>query len=231
MIGEVTLEDRRAERDGAEARDVVGRVIGEADHGVRKCLAQFDHRSQANEMRRRRIEIRRVHQRVRNAGAVENLDGFPHALNRVHAGAENDRLAEAGDVFQQRIVVALARSDLVGRHVHAVQPVSRRAREGRADEDHPLRFDVLLQQLLVGFRQRATLHDLVDRHGGVARHHLPGGAAHLVFDDVGLMLDDFDAGASGGIDHLLGDGEAALVIDADFGDDERSDAPARSSFR
>ena len=44
------------------------------------------------------------------------------------------------------------------------------------------------------------------------------------------MLDDFDAGAGRGVHHLLRDGEAALVIDADFGDDERrmrgADPPA-----
>ena len=133
-------------------------------------------------------------------------------------------------MLQQRVVVALAGADLVGRHVHAVQAIRRRARERRADEDHPLRFDVLLQLPLVRFRQRATLHDLVDRHGRVARHDLLGRAAHLVFDDMRLMLDDFDAGASGGVDHLPGDVEAAFVVDADFGNHEwrmgRADLPA-----
>ena len=102
-----------------------------------------------------------------------------------------------------------------------LQPIGRRARERRADEDHALRFDVFLQLALVGFGQRAALHDFVDRNVGIAGHDLPGGAAHLVFDNMRLMLDDLDAGAGGGIDHLFGDVEAAFVIDADLGNDER----------
>ena len=35
------------------------------------------------------------------------------------------------------------------------------------------------------------------------------------------MLDHFDAGALGGIDHLERGLQAAFVVDADLGDDER----------
>ena len=45
--------------------------------------------------------------------------------------------------------------------------------------------------------------------------------AHLVVDDVRLVLDDLDAGARRRVDHLLRDVEAAVVVDADLGDDER----------
>ena len=74
VVGEVALEDRRAERDGAEAGEVVGGVIGQADHRVGKRLAELHHRAQPHQVRRRRIEIGRVQQRVRHAGALEDRD-------------------------------------------------------------------------------------------------------------------------------------------------------------
>ena len=50
---------------------------------------------------------------------------------------------------------------------------------------------------------------------------MPGRPAHLVVDDMGLMLDDFDAGARRRVHHVFGDGELAVVVDADLGDDQR----------
>ena len=66
-IGEVALEDRRAERDGAEAGEVVGRVIRQSDDGVGEGGHQLGHRAEPHQVRRRRVEIRGVHQRVRRA--------------------------------------------------------------------------------------------------------------------------------------------------------------------
>jgi uncharacterized protein (UPF0303 family) len=45
--------------------------------------------------------------------------------------------------------------------------------------------------------------------------------AHLVVDYVGLMLDDLDAGAGRRVHHVFGDGELAVVVDADLSDDQR----------
>jgi hypothetical protein len=50
---------------------------------------------------------------------------------------------------------------------------------------------------------------------------VPCRGAHLVLDDVRLVLHDLDAGARGRVDHLQGHREAPAMIDADFGDDER----------
>ena len=73
---------------------------------------------------------------------------------------------------------------------------------------------------LVVFGKGAALHDLVDRDLRVSGHHLFRSAAHLIIDDVRLMLDDFDPGPFRGVDHFERGLQAAFVVDADLGNDE-----------
>ena len=70
----LALEDRRAERDRAETGEVAGRVIAQADDRIRKGVHQLGHRAEPDEVRRRGVEVRRVHQRVTEEDHPLRLD-------------------------------------------------------------------------------------------------------------------------------------------------------------
>ena len=148
----------------------------------------------------RRVHRGAVHQRVRNARRAQDLDRRRDALNVVHAGAENHRLAETGDVPDERIVVALAGTDLVRRHVHSLEPIGGRARERRRQVDQPASLGVGLQRAARRRSvQRAPRHDVPDALGRVARDHVV--RDHLVVDDVALELHALAPRLGGVVDH------------------------------
>jgi len=106
--------------------------------------------------------------------------------------------------------------------------VGRGAGEGRGEVDHAQRLHQGHEPALLVLGELAALHDFVDGLPGVAGDDLPGLLAHLVLDHVALELDAFAAHAVRVAHHALGLGVVALVIDADFGDDERG--VVRSDF-
>ena len=63
-------------------------------------------------------------------------------------------------------------------------------------------------------------HDFVDGDVSVAGNDMPRCAAHLVFDDVRLVLQNLDTRAGCRVHHLERDREAAAVVDAELGDNE-----------
>jgi hypothetical protein len=60
-----------------------------------------------------------------------------------------------------------------------------------------------------------------DRDIGVGREDRLRLLGHLVFDDVGLVLDHLAARPGGQPHHLFRHGQIAAVVDADVGDDKR----------
>ena len=60
-----------------------------------------------------------------------------------------------------------------------------------------------------------------DRHVGIGREDFLCLVRHLVFDDVGLVLDHFATGTGGQTHHVLGNVQRTAMVDADFGDHQR----------
>src|SRR5262245_13076972 len=80
-----------------------------------------------------RIHTCTVKQRVRNPMAAKDSNGLRDTWDVVHARAEDDLLAIPRNVFDDRIVVTLARADLVSLNIHAVQAVGRCPRKRSAE--------------------------------------------------------------------------------------------------
>ena len=99
-----------------EASVVADGVIAQAENRVGKGRAHFGQGAEPHFLIGGRIHRRAVHERVSNAGTLENGDARPHALDIVHAGAQDHRFAIRCDVLDERVVVALARADFIGQN-------------------------------------------------------------------------------------------------------------------
>ncbi len=158
--------------------------------------------------------------RVFHPGLVQNVDRGANGFNGLHPRRQDHRLALARDVTDQRQVVSLARADLVGRHVLRFQPIRRSARKRRGNPDQPQAFGIALQLGLFLQLQRAAFHHMPDRHIGVRREDRLRLIRHLVFDDMGLMLDHLAARPGRQPHHFLGHAKVATMVDADLGNDQ-----------
>lgn len=191
------------------------------DHRLRKGRAQLRHALQGHDLRRGGIEVCAFEERVVDPRVVK----YPHrgadGLDRLHAGGHDDRLAETGDVADERQVVCLAGADLEGGYADIMQEIGGRAGEGRGEIDHPQPLGIVLERDLVLTAQGIALHHLPDRDIGIGREDGLSLLRHLVFDDVRLMLDAFAARSGGEAHHLPGDGETAAVVDPDLRDHQR----------
>jgi hypothetical protein len=108
-------------------------------------------------------------------GLAQDVDRRCHALQVVHAGAQQDRPAERCDVTDERVVVALARADLVGGEIEVPQAIRRGPGKGRAEPEQPFVLGVRLQVALLSAVERATGHDVPDRLRRVARDDIAAG--------------------------------------------------------
>ncbi len=132
------LQDVRSHRRGRKAHVIADGVVAESDYGVGELVPHRRQRPQADLVVGRGVHRRAVHQGVAHTGAAKRRHSRGDRGQIVHARAQDHRLAEAGDVLDQRVVIALARADLVGADVHRLQPVRRRPRKRGGQIDHPL---------------------------------------------------------------------------------------------
>ena len=195
-------------------------MVAEADDGTGKGLAQLGDALQADDFRWRGVEVGALQQGVVHARSVQRGHGWAHGVDGLHAGAHDDGLAKAGDVADERHVVALARPDLETGHTDVGQKVGSCSRKRGGDVDQPQVFGVFFEGDFVVFGQRAFLHHVPDGFVGVGREDAFGFIGHFVVNEMGLVFDHFTAGQAGGGDHGFGHVQAAAVVDADFGDDQ-----------
>src|SRR5258708_38009897 len=102
-------------------------MITEPEHGIGKLLRKSLYRSQPHAAVRCWIDRRAMKQCERHLGFSQNADRSSNALKVVHAGAKYHRFTVRSDVRDQRIVIALARADLVGLAAHLLQTHGRSA--------------------------------------------------------------------------------------------------------
>jgi len=125
------------------------------------------------------------------------------------AGRQDDRLAEARDVAQQRQMGDVARGDLVGRGAASLEDIGALRIEDRGEEHGAEAACVIEQGRDIVARQFVADETLVIGAG-------PGEEFRRPED---LQLQPVGARAMGGIDQGLGHGEVAAVVVADLGDD------------
>ena len=109
---------------------------GEPDHNVRETFAEsLDHlQVQLVELGRiTRGALQDAKLRIdRHYGAI----GAHHVIHRGAAARDDHRLAELGDMAQQRQIDDISRSDLVSRHIECFEEVRARNIESRGEEGY-----------------------------------------------------------------------------------------------
>src|SRR5579859_484781 len=122
-------------------------------------------------------------------------------------------------MLDERIVIALSGSDLVGRNVQPLQPVCRGPRKWSREIDHSQGLYFALEFRVLLFRERTALHDVPYALFRISRDDIIGN--HLVVNDVRLKLYTLTSDTSRLFDHPHCFIEASLVVDADLGDHQR----------
>ena len=132
---------------------------GEPDHNVRETFAEsLDHlQVQLVELGRiTRGALQDAKLRIdRHYGAI----GAHHVIHRGAAARDDHRLAELGDMAQQRQIDDISRSDLVSRHIECFEEVRARNIESRGEEGYAdlLRMRDQFEMLFRGEFQRLTV--------------------------------------------------------------------------
>lgn len=171
---------------------------------------------------RRRIARRALHDAEVLVDRHDGPERAARVLHRAAAGRNDHRLADAGDLLQERRVRQIARRDLVGGHVDRGEQIRRRRIEGGREEQdanlpgiggqRAILLAVELQRLAmfaVGRRigvlavVRAVVQFLIEQRPVIAL----------------LQLHRVGTGLLGGLEHGHALLQVALVIVADLGDD------------
>ena len=219
-VGIVPFKDRRPQSHACKGHFRADGMVGKPHHRLGKRGFQVGHPLQGHNLGRAGVKVGAFQKRIVDPGGIQNGDRGADGVDRLHARGQDHWLALPCDVADQRQIVSLARADLVGRHIQRFQKVGGGARKRRGNPDHPQRFSIALQLCLFIEGQRTAFHHMPDRHIGIGREDVLGLFRHLVFDDVGLMLDHLAARTRRQPHHILGNGKAAAVVDADLGDDK-----------
>src|SRR6266704_1827715 len=129
----------------------------------------------------------------RRAVTANDLHRLPNRADVVHAGRYDHRLAPARDMVDQRVVIALARSDLEGWHIHRVKAVRRLPRKGGGEVSDALGGTMPLNLAFLRLGQLAALNNVPQLLGGdFARGHI--GRDHFLVGDVALEFYDLGTG-------------------------------------
>ncbi|MNX91149.1 hypothetical protein D3C86_1232210 [compost metagenome] len=119
-------------------------------------------------------------------------------------------------MFEQRIIIAFAGTNLIGWNIKLFQAFGCSTRKRCRDKNHAFAFDVFFEFPLICFVQSATFHDFIDRNRGIARHYLFGSSAHFIFHDMRLVFYYFCARSMCSVYHFFCNGQRTFMIDAYF---------------
>ena len=220
---EVLLDHARAEHVRDERHRDAVLVVGEADDELRVALAVRRDHAELELLDGGRVGRRALQQAELRVDRRHGLDGAVDVLDRRAAGGDDHRLADRGDVAQERRVAEVAGGDLVGRHVELGEQVGARLVERRREEHEAelagarLQLDVgaaiELERLAVRAVRRAEAV-LVVVGAVVERAGVQAPVVAL------LELDRVHARLLREHEQLLRLLDRALVVVADLGDDE-----------
>ena len=198
-------------------------MAGVADHALRELLLVRAQHAQVGLADLRRVGGGALQQHDLVDEARHQLERRAHGLHLGHAGREDERLALARGVLQQREVGEVGRSHLVEGAAHAVEEVHAVLVPARREEEDADLVGVLLHLVPLGLAQLERV--LVLAVGGAERVlvHVRLHQALLGEDALHgalLELDGVAAHVLGHLDQLLGDLHVALVVDAGLADHE-----------
>src|SRR5687768_5071666 len=176
--GEMLFDDAGAEHVGRHRhRDAVV-VAGIANDRARKPLAILADHPEIELLERRRIAGGALQDAELRINRHDRVVGPLHVIDQGAAGRDDDRLAERGDVLEQRRALDVAGRDLERRHVELAEKVRAGDIERGCKEVDPELAGVLLQLAVLG---GAELEKLT---------MLPVGGAKTVFVVVRLVVGD-----------------------------------------
>jgi hypothetical protein len=216
----MTFHHAGAQRHRHRRRHQSDLVAGVADRHFGKFAPQGLDDAQIQFVRLTRIGAGAVHDD--QVLAPQYLHSLMNLFHRGHAGREDDGFAGAAHIAQQVVIGQRGGRNLVGRGVELFHEIHRRFVPDRDQPGDVFRTAIALDFLVLCL----TEFDLaaVLQVGNVS----PGRLAHLLllvgrrtnFRGALLELDRVHAGLDGGVDHRFGNFQVAVVVDADFGDDE-----------
>src|SRR6266704_217761 len=141
-------------------------MVGQADGNSGEGVGEILDAAQPHLCVGRGVHARAVEKGERRAVTANDLHRLPNRADVVHAGRYDHRLAPARDMVDQRVVIALARSDLEGWHIHRVKAVRRLPRKGGGEVSDALGGTMPLNLAFLRLVQLAALNNVPQLLGG-----------------------------------------------------------------
>ena len=216
---DVALDHDRAQRDGAERDRDAAFMAGIAD-GWMYALQRF-HEAQMDIVERGRVGALAMQQHIGSRAIIEEFGGGADFLGRAHAGRDDQGLSGGGEAGQQRKVGEIGGGDLVGLDAERLQRGNAGRVPRRAEIANAFRRAIDRNAALLVGRQFEAAQQIEGVFDGevVIFSGQAGGAVDFV-ELAHLELGAIGTGGDGRIDQRHGAIEVAIMVVADFGNDE-----------
>ena len=219
---EVLFDHPPAEHVSHDRHDDAVRVVGEPGDDIGKTLTERSDDAQMHVLRVGRISGRALQEAELRIDRHDFIINALRVVDAPAANADNQRLAELRDLFDQRDVFQIAGRDFVERHVELREKIGAREIERRGEKIQPQFLRELLQFHILLFPKLEELAVLAISRAEAVRIFIRHVESLACVERTVVALLQFHrvaAGVLGRAEKRDGLRHFALMVVADFGDD------------